>query len=114
MARPMPVLPEVGSMIVTPGFNLPLRSASSIIDSPMRSLIDPPGFARSDFIQTLCVVPNRRLMRMCGVLPMVSRMFAAFMFFLLSVDEYDGRAGDGRRYSLDEAAQAGLRASALP
>ena len=66
-------------MIVPPGFSLPERSASSIIASAMRSLIEPPGLARSDFIHTSARSPNRRLMRTCGVLPMVSRMLAAFM-----------------------------------
>src|SRR5690348_18120922 len=50
-----------------------VRSASSIIASAMRSLIDPPGLARSDFIHTSARSPNRRLMRMWGVLPIVSR-----------------------------------------
>src|SRR5690349_23244458 len=66
-------------MIVPPGLSFPVRSASSIIDSAIRSLIDPPGFALSDFIQTSARSPNRRLIRMCGVLPMVSRTLAAFM-----------------------------------
>ena len=48
----MPVLPEVGSTIVPPGLSLPERSASSTIDSAMRSLIEPPGLARSCLIQT--------------------------------------------------------------
>ena len=48
----MPVLPEVGSMIVPPLASLPLASASSTIDSAMRSLIDPPGLARSLLIHT--------------------------------------------------------------
>src|SRR6185436_689131 len=82
MARPMPVLPEVGSMIVPPGCSLPERSASSIIDSAIRSLIEAPGLDRSDLIQT-SASPNRRLTLMCGVLPMVSQMLAAFMAFLL-------------------------------
>src|SRR5512138_528703 len=74
----MPVLPEVGSTIVPPGFKAPLRSAASIIDNAMRSLIEPPGLARSDLIHTSRSGPNRRLMRMCGVWPIVSRMLAAF------------------------------------
>src|SRR5438309_11426682 len=79
----MPVLPEVGSMIVPPGLSFPERSASSIMARPMRSLIDPPGFARSDFIHTSARSPNRRLIRMCGVLPMVSRTFAAIIALAL-------------------------------
>ena len=39
-------------MIVPPGFSTPRRSASSIIASAMRSLIEPPGLARSDLIHT--------------------------------------------------------------
>ena len=68
-------------MIVPPGLSAPRRSASSTIDSAMRSLIEPPGLARSDLIHT-SAGPNRRLMRMCGVLPIVSRMLAAFIVIL--------------------------------
>jgi hypothetical protein len=49
IARPIPVFPDVGSMIVVSRLITPRRSASSIIASPMRSLIDPPGLARSSF-----------------------------------------------------------------
>jgi hypothetical protein len=59
MARPTPVLPEVGSMMVPPGFSRPDRSASSTIDSAILSLIEPPGLARSDLIQTSWSEPNR-------------------------------------------------------
>src|SRR3546814_8818693 len=48
----MPVLPEVGSTIVPPGCSLPVRSASSIIASAMRSLIEPAGLARSLLFHT--------------------------------------------------------------
>ena len=41
IARPTPVLPEVGSTIVPPGLQQPARSASSIISAPMRSLTRP-------------------------------------------------------------------------
>jgi hypothetical protein len=40
----------------------------------MRSLIEPPGLARSSFDQTVMPGSNRRCMRTCGVRPMVSRM----------------------------------------
>src|SRR6185295_9515506 len=49
MARPWPVLPLVGSMIVPPGFSRPARSAASIIGRPMRSFTDPPGLSISSF-----------------------------------------------------------------
>ena len=47
-------------MIVPPGLSAPERSASSIIESAMRSLIEAPGLARSCLIQT-SASPNRRL-----------------------------------------------------
>ena len=74
MASPMPVLPLVGSTIVMPGVSRPRNSASSIIESAIRSLMLPPGFARSSFIHTSTRVPKRRESRTCGVLPMVPRM----------------------------------------
>src|SRR5688572_21595378 len=82
MARPMPVLPEVGSTIVPFGFRAPELSASSIIDKAMRSLIEPPGLARSDFTQT-SASPNRRLTRIWGVRPIVSNMLPALIDGLL-------------------------------
>src|SRR5215475_14382131 len=47
MARPTPVLPEVGSTIVPPGLSFPSRSAWSIIARPIRSLTEPPGLRYS-------------------------------------------------------------------
>ena len=49
MASPWPVLPDVGSMIVPPGFSRPARSAASIIGRPIRSLTEPPGLSISSF-----------------------------------------------------------------
>src|SRR6185503_16334564 len=66
-------------MIVPPGLRAPLFSASSTIAMAIRSLIDPPGLARSCLIQTSARSPNRRLIRTVGVLPIVSRILAAFM-----------------------------------
>ncbi len=43
------MLPEVGSTIVAPGFSAPDASAASTIATAMRSLIEPPGLARSLF-----------------------------------------------------------------
>jgi hypothetical protein len=79
MARPTPVLPEVGSMMVPPGFSAPLASAASTMARAMRSLMEPPGLLRSDLIQTWASGPNRRLMRMCGVWPIVARTLLAFI-----------------------------------
>src|SRR3954451_18542320 len=79
MARPTPVLPDVGSTITLSGPRMPRRSASSTMESPMRSLMLPPGFARSAFIHTSTRASKSRLRRMCGVPPIVSRIELAFM-----------------------------------
>src|SRR5215217_6168329 len=94
----MPVLPEVGSMIVPPFFNTPRRSASSIIAMPMRSLIDPPGFARSSLIHTSFPGNSeyRRLRRTCGVLPIVSRMLLTRMGADVRVKESAATVEAGR------------------
>src|SRR5215212_12216681 len=98
MARPIPVLPDVGSMIVPPFFNTPRRSASSIIAMPMRSLIDPPGFARSSLIHTSFPGNSeyRRLRRTCGVLPIVSRMLLTRMGADVRVKESAATVEAGR------------------
>ena len=46
-ARPMPVLPEVGSMMVAPGASLPSRSAACSIHRAALSLTLPVGFRYS-------------------------------------------------------------------
>src|SRR5512132_858718 len=77
-ASPTPVLPDVGSITTLPFFRIPRLSASSIIDRAIRSLMLPPGFARSSFIQTSTFLPKRLLIRTSGVPPIVSKMFVAF------------------------------------
>ena len=42
-----PVLPEVGSMMVSPGFSWPAFSAASTIRRPILSLTDPPALKNS-------------------------------------------------------------------
>jgi hypothetical protein len=64
------------SLIVPAARSFPRASASYTMASAVRSSIDPAGFERSDLIQTSCAVPNTRLARMCGVLPIVARMSA--------------------------------------
>ena len=49
IARPTPVLPEVGSTMVPPAVRRPSCSAASTIARAMRSLMEPPGFDRSLF-----------------------------------------------------------------
>ena len=71
MARPMPVLPDVGSMIVAPGFSFPAFSADSIMFMAMRSLTDPPGFIPSTFTKIFAGVSSTWT---SGVCPIASRM----------------------------------------
>src|SRR5699024_655918 len=49
IARPIPVLPLVGSTIVVSFVNLPASSAASIIARAIRSLTEEPGFINSNF-----------------------------------------------------------------
>ena len=57
-ARPIPVLPDVGSMITAPGFRTPLSSASSIILRAIRSLALPAGLKYSSFTSILASSPS--------------------------------------------------------
>ena len=75
IASATPVFPEVGSMIVPPGFSHPLRSARSIIATPIRSFDEPPGFRYSSLATRLpwgWMRPSRTI----GVLPIVSTMWS--------------------------------------
>src|SRR4030042_4718906 len=76
----MPVLPLVGSTIVSPGLTPPSRSAASIMLRAMRSLTLPAGLSDS-ILATTSAQPSRtrRLSRTMGVPPIrlstVSAMF---------------------------------------
>ena len=48
-ASPIPVFPDVGSIIVAPGFNAPYFSASSIIFFAILSFTLPAGLKYSSF-----------------------------------------------------------------
>ena len=75
IARPVPVLPEVGSTIVPPGFRRPSASAASTILIATRSLIEPPGLKYSTLATTCGVSPAAmRDRRTSGVSPTVSRI----------------------------------------
>src|SRR5260221_425762 len=52
IARPVPVLPLVGSTIVPPGWSEPAASHASIKRRPMRSLTLPPGLSCSHLTST--------------------------------------------------------------
>ena len=51
--RPMPVLPEVGSIMTEPGFKIPRFSASSSRALATRSFTLPAGFMASSFAISL-------------------------------------------------------------
>ncbi len=52
IARPTPVLPEVGSTIVPPGCSSPDASAASTIRAAIRSFTEPPGLRYSTLAST--------------------------------------------------------------
>src|SRR4051812_9953290 len=78
----MPVLPEVPSTIVPPGLSRPAFSASSIILTAMRSLIELPGLKVSTLARTVPLTMPFviRLMRTSGVSPMASRIVSQILF----------------------------------
>jgi hypothetical protein len=72
-ANPSPVLPAVASTIVLPGLILPSRSAASIIESPIRSLIEPAGFWFSSFRNSRQGPASSFVASIIGVLPIIAR-----------------------------------------
>src|SRR5512133_1447260 len=73
MARPTPVLPAVGSMMVLrPGLIWPRASAARIMPTPMRSFTLPPGFRYSSFEKSWSS-GAKRVRRSRGVFPTRSR-----------------------------------------
>ncbi len=69
-------------MIVPPGLSFPDFSASSIIFTAIRSLIELPGLVVSILAKTSAATTplGMRLRRTIGVLPMVSRMLLWIFF----------------------------------
>ena len=78
MARPMPVLPEVGSTsVLRPGAMRPDFSRLSIMLTPMRSLTLDIGLKNSSLAMSSALHPfsaARRFSRTSGVWPIVSVM----------------------------------------
>ena len=72
----MPVLPEVASTTVCPGFSSPRCSASSMIAIARRSFTELSGLKYSHFTYIVTCDGARRLMRTIGVRPMVPRMLS--------------------------------------
>ena len=101
-AIPIPVLPDVGSIIVAPGLSFPLSSASSIIFNAILSLTLPAGLKYSNLAKILASVmfsfASNFLTSNKGVFPISSaalvlifaifissnfNCFSKFLFFLL-------------------------------
>ena len=57
-ARPIPVLPDVGSMITEPSFKIPFSSTSSIIAFAILSLTLPAGLRYSSFTRSVASRPS--------------------------------------------------------
>ena len=59
-ARPIPVLPLVGSMMVPPGLSAPLSSAASSMAQAVRSLTLPAGLNASSLAAIVAFRPFSR------------------------------------------------------
>ena len=80
IAKPIPVFPDVPSIMVPPGFKIPLFSASSIIFKAIRSLIEFPGFVVSILAKTVAEISLVMLFNFTkGVLPIVSKILLYHM-----------------------------------
>ena len=76
----MPVLPAVPSTTVPPGLSTPRRSASRMMASAARSLIDPPGFMNSALARIVQpVASDARRRRTSGVLPIAAARSPAML-----------------------------------
>src|SRR3990167_5006983 len=74
-AKPMPVLPELASIRVSPGLMRPDFSASSIMVMAILSLMEPPGFRKSHFpYNSQGRSLPKRFKRTVGVLPMADKI----------------------------------------
>src|SRR3989338_4206824 len=77
IARPMPVLPLVGSTITEPGFSSPFFLACSIMLSAILSFTLPPGLNISSFAKTSAEFLSTTFTSFTiGVLPIRSKIFA--------------------------------------
>ena len=85
-ASPIPVFPEVPSIMVPPGCKRPSASASSTIFKAMRSFVEFPGLNVSYFAKTNAGMSLTSLFILTiGVFPMVPSMFSAYSIsFILS------------------------------
>src|SRR6185503_5885543 len=74
-ASAMPVLPLVGSISSLPGLRMPRRSASQIMDAPMRHLTENAGFRASILASIVTGAPSVTLFSFTsGVLPILREL----------------------------------------
>ena len=97
-------------MIVPPGLSSPARSASSIICTAMRSLIELPGLNVSIFASTVALTTPRvmRLIRTSGVSPMASRMVSQIGLNAASASIIRARADRSERCGHRVSGRIGL------
>ena len=89
MANPIPVFPEVPSIIVPPGFNNPFFSASSIIVRAILSSTEFPGLKVSYLASTVhgrSFTISFNLIR--GVFPIVCKIFSKNCIEIYFVQRY--------------------------
>ena len=77
-ASPIPVFPEVASIIVPPLFIKPWDSASSIIFKAILSLVECPGLKLSTLANNSASVSIILLILTSGVLPIVSTILLKY------------------------------------
>src|SRR5881397_3139725 len=111
MASPMPVLPLVGSTIVSPGLRRPSRSAASIMLRAMRSLTLPAGLNDSTLPSSSADPAwTTRFKRTSGVPPTrSSTVFAIFLsFFMALLDHVPFATTLGSAFALSEISDRGV------
>ena len=78
-AKPIPVFPEVPSMIVPPGCKRPSASASAIIFTAIRSFTELPGLNVSTLAKTKASTSAVTLLSFTnGVFPIVPNIFSEY------------------------------------
>ena len=98
-AKPIPVLPLVGSMITVSGFNLPSRSAASSINKAALSFALDIGLNDSNFAYMLASPVFIRLIFNSGVCPIKSVMFSAY-FIIRPLKIKSGRQHQSAAFTL--------------
>src|SRR5258708_26171950 len=94
----MPVFPLVGSISSLPGFKIPRRSASQIIDAPMRHFTEYAGLRPSILASIVTGAPPvTRFNFTSGVRPMLSELSAKIMArWRRAAEKLRGPLPDGR------------------